>query len=247
MPRNPSIGPTDAVPPNDDLPNPAIGDPLITIPTSQMDRILKRLDELEWAHNAAQRTDPNGRTQELLAQALTRLSETTLASAQIQAEATNRVAAETKRAHRPSNEVTPMISVFNRRGNLLEEYQKPKLRCTMLVPWLLENDSCTREEVELFNLLEPGEYRIRRIDRSFITVTVSVEYKADQETLSRLVLTHETGYNNDNFRLMPANPDWLRYVLKQHKNDLTRALADCVLSDEQEEALISTKELSVSH
>lgn len=222
------------------------GEPTTTIPVSQLDAIFNRLNELELAAQAAKDAGAPQNTQDRLAEALTRLSETTLASAKIQSEATDRVAKETKRAHRPSNDVTPMKSLFNRRGVLLEDYQKPLLKCTMIVPWLLENDSCTREEVELFNLLEPGEYRIKRNDRSFITVVVSVEYKADQETLSRLVLTHPTGYNNDNFRLMPANPDWLRYVLKQHKSDITRALADAVLSDEEEEALIDAKQLAVS-
>jgi arsenate reductase-like glutaredoxin family protein len=74
---------------------------------------------------------------------------------------------------------------------------------------------------------------------------VIVEYKEDGRTPSRLLMNHETAFNNDNFRMMPPLVDMLRDILKQHDRDV-RALSAAVLSDEEEEALIEAGELSIS-
>lgn len=174
--------------------------------------------------------------------ALARVSESNIEGSKLLAE-------EHRRAHRPSNEVVPKVSVFNRRGENLpagsEGPIKQPLKCLMMIPWLVEWESCTREEVDLLNLLESGEYQLKRTDGSKVRVTVVIEYKADNITPSRLVLTHDTAFNNDNFRLIPAFSDMLRQLLRQHD----RAIADAartVLTDEEEEALIEAGELSVS-
>lgn len=177
-----------------------------------------------------------------LSKALERVSEAQMAGSKL-------IADETRRAHRPSNEVVPGCSVFNRRGNLLPYDAtgptKQKLKCIMLVPWIVEWESCTREEVDLLNLLQPGEYQLKRIDNSKVRVSIQVELRVDGKTPSRLVLTHDTAFNNDNFRLVPPLPDMLRQLLKQHEKDVALAAA-LVMSDEEEEALIEAGQLSVS-
>src|SRR5262249_20542291 len=150
----------------------------------------------------------------------------------------------------PSNEVVHQRSVFNRRGLLLPEDaegpRKPPLKCIMMLPWLVEWESITREECELLNLLQPGEYIMKRIDGTKIKAEIKIDYKIDQVTPSRLILTHDTAYNNDNFRLIPALAEWTRYILNQHE-PLIRQAAKAVLTDEEEEALIEAGQLSVSH
>lgn len=175
----------------------------------------------------------------VLTQALARMTDSQMEGAKL-------IALETRRAARPSNEVIPNVSVFNRRGTMLgDEYQKPKLKCKMLLPWEAEDESMTREEVELLNLMEAGIYTIHRIDRSKITVTVQVQYGVDNISPTHLVMQHDTAYNNDNFRLMPPFADMLREMLRQHDRSIAQ-IAKAVLTDEEEEALIEAGELSVS-
>lgn len=49
-------------------------------------------------------------------------------------------------------------SAFNPRGE--KTYKMPRLQCDIYAPWKIDPNShgCTREEVELLNLLEPGIY-----------------------------------------------------------------------------------------
>lgn len=173
-----------------------------------------------------------------LAPALERMAEATLQGAKMQAD-------ETRRAHRPSNEVVPLISVFNRRGTTLEGYTKPVLKCRMSIPWELRNEEMTREEVELFNLLEPGEYQIRRNDGSKVVMTVLIRYGVDQITPSHLVMNHETAWNNDNKNLMPPLADMVRLMLKQHAPSIAKRAAS-IMTDEEEEAMIEAGELSIA-
>lgn len=173
-----------------------------------------------------------------------------------QVEGAKIIASETRRAHRPSNEVVPQCSVFNRRGTLLPDDakgpRKPPFKCVMMVPFLLEWESCTREEVELANLLEAGEYQLSLIDRSKIRMAVKIDYKLDGVTPSRLLMNNVgpdgqagTAFNNDNFRLVPPLSDWFRQILRQHDKTV-KAKAAAIMSDEEEEALIEAGELSIS-
>lgn len=162
---------------------------------------------------------------------------------------------EQRRQTRPENKVIPGISVFNRRGRDPQQGTTPKeihlgtlkkpLKCPMMVPWIAEWESLTREEVDLLNLLEPGSFIVSRIDRTKITVSVQMRYKEDGHTPAMLLLTHETSFNNDNFKLMPPLSDMLRYILKQ-SDRVTAQKAAAVLSDEEEEALIEAGDLLVT-
>lgn len=66
----------------------------------------------------------------------------------------------------------PNISPYNWRGE--KDYPMPKLKCEINAPFPLlpELHSLTREEVELFNLLVPGTYRIELVDGSTQIVNV---------------------------------------------------------------------------
>lgn len=187
----------------------------------------------------------------ILGPALERLAESNLAGAKI-------ITDEQRKTHRRSNEFPHLRSVFNRRGVLLDEQYpeghagiegvdpiKPPLKCIMLLPWLAEWESLTREEVELLNLIEPGTYTVKRVDNSKVKIDVAMEFKVDGRTPSRLVINHETAYNNDNQRLWPSITEWARQILKQHGPEISRMAAG-VMSDEEEEALIEAGDLMVS-
>lgn len=201
--------------------------------------ILERLTAALEANKQQPSTEHTESINARLTEALERLAESNIQGAQI-------MASETRRAHRPSNEVVPGISVFNRRGEMLPDYQKPKLKCIMMLPWLVEWESCTREEVELLNLLQAGEYNLKRIDNSKVRCTVVIDFKVDGITPSRLVMNHDTAFNNDNFKLMPPMTEMLRQILRQSVDKDIMKAAAAVLTDDEEEALIEAGELSIS-
>lgn len=178
-----------------------------------------------------------------LSPALERMADAQIEGAKIQA-------SEQRHLHRPSNEVVPKVSVFNRRGeNLPDDAEGPRkqpLKCIMMIPWLAEWDSLTREEVDLLNLLEAGIYTVTRIDRTKVRVTVNIDYREDGVTPSRLLMNHDTAFNNDNFRMMPDLAGMLRQILKQHDSLEVRKLAAVVLSDDEEEAMIEAGALTIS-
>ena len=178
-----------------------------------------------------------------LTSALERVSENQLKGSEA-------IAQSYRQVHRPSNTVVPMKSVYHPRGETLEDYQKPVLVCPMHLPFKEEpNDNMlTREEVELCNLLVkiPGSYVIRRIDDTKIKLQVKVDYAMDEVTPSKVILSHETGYNNEYFRLMPALHSQLRQMLAQAESAAIRTAATQVLTMDEELALIETGQLSVS-
>lgn len=210
-------------------------------PWAVMSQIANALEAISRKQEAA----PDDRLmamQEKLSVALERLADAQVESGKL-------IASETRRAHRPSNEVVPGISVFNRRGvGLPDDAQGPRKRplaCIMLLPWLAEWESLTREEVDLLNLLVkcPGQYEAQKIDKSKIRMDVLVEYKLDSKTPSRMLVNHETAFNNDNFKMMPPLVDWVRHILKQ--TDMRKEAA-AVMTDEEEEALIEAGELTTA-
>lgn len=209
------------------------------------------LNKLADALTAAKQSEAASTSTEIMARltaALERVSE-----AQLQGSAL--IAQETRRANRPSNEVVPLRSVYNRRGALLarDEFpSKPQLKCTMMVPWLLEWAVMTREEVELANLLQQGEYTLTLPDRSKVRIACQLEMKLDGVTPSRLLLydvaqdgSRGTAFNRSNYRNIPALSDYFRQLLRQHDRE-TAAQAAAIMSDEEEEALIEAGHIPVS-
>lgn len=181
----------------------------------------------------------------VLTEAMVRMSGASIDGAKL-------IAEENRRAFRPSNQVIPDISVFNRRGRepqvsaktgKVEGPVKPPLKCMMMIPWVAEWESLTREEVELLNLLEDGAYSIKRSDRSKVLLTIQIRYGADNKTPSALFINHETAFNQDNFRNMPPLSDMLRDILKQHDRPIAHKAAS-ILTDEEEEALIEAESVT---
>lgn len=205
-------------------------DPTILLLVEALDRISNRP------------SDPiSADIQERLTLALERVSDSNLKGAEL-------IARETRRAARPSNEVVPMRSVFNPRGELLEDWKKPLLVCKMLLPWEAEDASLTREEVELLNLVVqvPGEYKIMRSDDTTIKMTVRVEKDLDEKSPTKMLINHETGFNNEYFRLMPPMRNYLRQILAACASPEVQLAAQRVLTAEEERALIASGELTVS-
>lgn len=169
----------------------------------------------------------------VLAGAIERMYEGQLKGANIIAEAN-------KKSQRPFNENAPKISVFNLRGE--KDFPKPKLKCKMLLPWEAEEDSLDREEIELLNLLQAGEYGVLRNDRTKVKMTVMVKTKLDSDEASILMINHDTAFNNDYHRMLPPLTEILRQMLKQ--NPRTKHAANLVVSMEEEAAFILAGQLN---
>lgn len=170
-----------------------------------------------------------------------------LAAATLQG--SERIAEETRRTVRPSNEQVHMRSTLNPRGELLDDYTKPKLMCEMFLPWVADDASLTREEVELLNLLctlGQGKYTITRVDDSLLELTVKINYALGGVIPNRLTIYHETAYNKDSFRNMPPLRTLLRQIISSANNGDVEAMAKKVMTMAEEVAAIKRGELSVS-
>ena len=178
-------------------------------------------------------SDENARLMETLTKAMERL-------AVVQEQGSERIAMETKRAARPSNEVVHQRSVYNPRGRDYPTH----LRCKMHIPWEADENTLTREEMQLMNLVRQGEYRVRRTDGSMYVEKVSVTTDLNGNP-NLVTMTNETAFNNDNYKTAPPLVDRLRQLLKQHPKSV-QAEAAAVLSMEEEEALIAAGELAVT-
>lgn len=207
-------------------------------PYAVIDRLTGALEAL-----ASQRASATGNDQAVVVMMMEKLTAALARVSEAQVAGSKMIADETRKAHRPSNEIAHFRSPFNPRGE--RDYPRPKLKCLMMIPWLLDRDSCTREEIELANLLETGEYVVKRVDGTKFKVMCKVHYALDDKTPSRLIMTNETAFNNDYFKLMPSLVDYLRQVLKQHNPDVARQAA-AVLSMDEEEALIASEQLPIS-
>ena len=90
-----------------------------------------------------------------------------------------------KKALRPENEISPMISVFNPKGET--QYPRPKPRCIFLMgPYPIAEpsnyDTATWTEIELLNQLRPGDYLVTKADGTDVKLTVKVEYESNGVT-----------------------------------------------------------------
>lgn len=215
-------------------------------PWEVLARLTSAIEAIAGRSQQGESTD--GKALEILTTAVMRLADASITGSKI-------VAESQIKAMRPSNEVVPEISVFNRRGRdpkaegmdpkLHLATIKPPLKCDMFFPWVLEWESLTREEVQLLNLLEEGAYTVKLADRSKVTMTVDIKWNEANTKPSKLFVNHETAFNQANYRNVPPLTEILRQMLKQHDPDV-RARSAAVLMDEEEEALIEVGQITVT-
>lgn len=159
-----------------------------------------------------------------------------LATAQLKG--SKMIADEQRRSVRPSNEIVPMKSVYNPRGNI--DYIKPKLKCRFRLPWEADDDSLTREEVELLNLIEAGVYKVTMTDKRKISLSVKVDYDV-YDRPNMVTFKFDTVLSEpENMRRVPGGADLYREILKQNPN--TVAASRKVATMEEEEAIVAAEE-----
>ncbi len=203
---------------------PVVATPTLADMNDRFTRVLEAMESRQASGDVASNNQ--------LAASMLMIAEAMNGFRQAQLQGAQTVADMQRRTVMPENKFFPGISAFNVRGD--KDFPRPVLKCEMFLPWPAEEDSLTREEVELLNLLIPGEYTIRRADRTPIKIQVTVQLKLDSDRPSKLLIHHDTAFNNDNHRLMPY--DWIRQMCLSHP--AIKAQARAVLTMEDEEALI---------
>lgn len=145
------------------------------------------------------------------------------------------------RMQQPDNKFSHGISAFNPQGD--REYPRPTLKCAMFLPWEAEQESLTFEEIELLNLLEEGEYIIRRNDGVKIQVTVKIKMNMNG-TPDTLFMNSEAAFTDETHWMMPPLVSVLRQILDARPH--TRKSASAVLTMDTRASMIVAKELPVS-
>lgn len=214
--------------------------PSVTPLPTTLDAITERMEKaLAGIETRAKDADSDGQT--LLAMAMLQLAEGLKAIKEGQVQAAHIIANMQRATTAPENKFFPDISAFNVRGE--KDFKRPTLRCEYFLPWPIKPgaaEELTREEVELLNLVRPGEHMVQRADRTKVKIHVHQINKLDSDDPSRIVFNHDTAFNNDYHRLMPF--DWIRQVVES--NPKTRAAAQAVLTMEEEEALILARKFN---
>lgn len=138
----------------------------------------------------------------------------------------------------PSNVVSSGRSAFNPRGDKLDDYQMPRLKCEIHAPWKIhpEYHGLDREEVELFNLLQPGEYRVELVDGSMAKVDVVAVKNETTGAIEKL--RFKTNWTEEHKGKYPAMRKMLR--------EMIGTPADAVMPMKTELAKIAAGELTVS-
>ncbi len=109
-----------------------------------------------------------------------------------------------ERAANPSNKQHPHISVFSYpEGDIARP--RPELKCPMFwVGYPIGHDTNTAEEIELFNIAEPGEYSFTRLDgKTKEKLTIEGQKDANGK-LVRLLFTFLTSEQRDSLPSMSA-------------------------------------------
>lgn len=173
----------------------------------------------------------------MLVAALQKIAEGQTNSQKAATEALDMAARQTQ----PDNKFGPAISDFNPQGDL--HYPRPKLRCPMFLPWEAEAESLTFEEIELLNLLEDGEYLVRRNDGVKVKIIVKVKMNLNG-TPDVLMMNSESAFNDENHWMMPGLTVILRQVLDAKVH--TRKAAVQVMTMDERVAAVQSGELKAS-
>jgi len=130
-----------------------------------------------------------------------------------------------KSALKPENAFYPAVSVFNPLGD--RDHARPPLRClfTLFDGIPIDGTTETREEIDLFNQLQPGDYSVTRSDGSRMPFLVR-EHRNDLGVLQRVNISFPYRDEADRQGLMPM-VFWLREVVAQqavnHEATMTSA------------------------
>ena len=81
------------------------------------------------------------------------------------------------------------------------------------IPYEAEPEDFTYEELELVNLVEPGEYRVTMNDRSKVLLTVVIHRNEHTQAPEILEFVSPMGYAADRRHGMPPFADMLREML----------------------------------
>jgi hypothetical protein len=129
-------------------------------------------------------------------------------------------------------------SAFNPRGE--KDYPMPRLKCEVFAPHPIQPNShgCTREEVELFNLLEQGSYPIKLNDDADCIVAVTTIVNKATGTVEQMHLTPDPSWSNENRQRFPSTALMLREMLGEK--------AKHVVTMKAEKAQIANGTLAVS-
>lgn len=115
-----------------------------------------------------------------------------------------------EKAANPSNKTHPGISVYSRSKGDRED-PRDALKCQMFwVGYPIDRDTTTDEEINLFNVAEPGIYTFTRTDGSLERLTVTGDRDAAGHT-TRLLFTFLTTERRDS---LPSMVSILREVFK---------------------------------
>lgn len=146
---------------------------------------------------------------------------------EIQAASQTTQQAQLKQTAPRSNASGPKISVFNPRGE--KDFPMPTLKCEIeaAFPMTPSLHALDREEVELFNLLEPGEYQIEMLDGTVQPVNVVGQKNGITGAWEKLALRGhrdpDTGkyvalFTHTNKQTFPAMRLLLRQILGDKAN-----------------------------
>lgn len=178
-----------------------------------------------------------------IAQALASLAEIARQGQEVQK-------AQLKQTAKKSNEFGPNISPYNPRGE--KDFPMPLLKCPVDCPSheTPTYNALDREEIELLNLLEPGDYLIEMLDGSTIPLCVlgtknhetgkleSMRFAGQYDEDAR---QHGSLYTHERRSSFPSLKSMVRQMLEQ------RSVAHAgVLTMVRERALIKSGDLSVS-
>lgn len=151
-----------------------------------------------------------------------------------------------KRTLPPSNQFAPRCSVFNPQGE--KDYPMPALKCEVHMPWQQKPGmhGLDWEEVELLNLVEPGEYMVELNDGSVVPLNVVGTRNSESgkvEAMRFFGLKDEGGaygafYTQERKAFVPA----LRLMLRQMLGDK----ATGVLTMTERRRLVAEKQLPTS-
>lgn len=219
-------------------------DPNVQAMLDAQERQIKHLTSLVETAMMASAGGDGSNVNALLLDRMTQMLEKMTGSQQMTAEIMERAQ---KHQARPSNTVAPMRSHFNLRGETLDGYTKPRLICEMHVPHRAEDESSTREEVELLNLLTeaPGSYLLTRNDESKVKISVICDMNDEGTKVTRMVWKHDTAFRNEYFRTVPSMAKVIRQFLNQAPEDI-RKRAAMILTMQEEQDLIDAGKLAVA-